>query len=144
MTPPRPDFRSPRFLREHALWIMSFYDSPSVDASGGMYHFYLDDGTVYDRTTRHLVSATRFVVTCATAYELSGEVEYKSRAAHALRFLDAAFRDHAGDGYDWVVRWQGGRAEPLDRTRHMYGLAFVMLAAARAARIGVEGAAALL
>jgi mannose/cellobiose epimerase-like protein (N-acyl-D-glucosamine 2-epimerase family) len=139
-----PDFRSPDFLREHALWIMSFYRAQSVDPSGGMYHFYLDDGRIYDRTTRHLVSATRFVVTCATAYELGGDAEYKTRAAHALRFLDQAFRDRKGEGYDWLVRWQDGQATPLDRTRHMYGLAFVMLAAARAARIGVDGAAALL
>ena len=142
--PPLPEVRSPDFLRDHALWVMSFYDRQSVDPSGGMYHFYLDDGTVYDRSTRHLVSATRFVVTCATAYELSGNSLYKERAAHALRFLQQAFYDPKVEGFHWTVRWENGQASPVDRTRHMYGLAFVMLAAARASRIAVEGAPALL
>jgi len=109
-----------------------------------MYHFYLDDGTVYDRRTRHLVSATRFVVTCALAYELGGGDEYARRAEHALRFLEAGFRDPVGGGYDWMITWENGRASPIDRTRHMYGLAFVMLAAARAARVGVPQARPLL
>ncbi|WP_295957220.1 AGE family epimerase/isomerase [Rhodoferax sp.] len=139
-----PDFRSPDFLRSHVLDVMSFYGPQSVDPSGGMYHFYLDDGTVYDRTTRHLVSATRFVITCATAFELGGKPEYKERAAHALQFLENAFRDAESPGFHWTLRWDHGQAAPLDRTRHMYGLAFVMLAAARAQRIGIGGAAELL
>jgi glucose-6-phosphate isomerase len=148
LPPPEPDFHSREFLREHALWVMSFYDPQSLDPSGGTYHFYLDDGRVYDRETRHLVSATRFVVTCAIAHELahgaaSGDA-YKARAEHALRFVEQAFHDRQHQGFDWLIRWRRGRAEPLDRTRHMYGLAFVMLAAARASRIGVPGAAALL
>jgi len=100
-----PDFRSPAFLRDHALWVMSFYDDRCVDPSGGMFHYYLDDGTVYDRTTRHLVSATRFVVTHATAYELSGDERYRQRAAHALAFLEQAFRDREQEGFHWIVRW---------------------------------------
>lgn len=139
-----PHFRSPDFLRQHALWIMQFYGDRCIDPSGGMYHFYLDDGTVHDAATRHLVSATRFVVTCAIAHELSGAPVYRQRAAHALRFLDQAFWDEQAQGYDWVVQWTDGQRTPVDRNRHMYGLAFVMLAAARAHRIGVEGAGAVL
>jgi glucose-6-phosphate isomerase len=145
---------------------MSFYGPQSIDPSGGMYHYYLDDGTVYDRQTRHLVSAARFVVTCTIASRLrgvdgdgggdvggdaGGDVgvhvgvdEYAARAAHALRFIDAGFRDAQSGGYDWMIRWSEGRAAPLDRTRQMYGLAFVMLAAARAHQIGVPGAKAQL
>ncbi len=139
-----PDFGDADFLREHALWVMSFYDGRSLDPSGGQYHYYLDDGTVYDRVQRHLVSATRFVVTHATAFELSGRAAYRDGAAHALRFLDTAFLDREHGGYHWTLRWQDGVAVPQDRSKHMYGLAFVMLAAARAARIGVDGAATLL
>ncbi len=139
-----PDFRSRDFLREHALWVMSFYDSRSIDASGGMFHYFLDDGTVHDRTSRHLVSATRFVVTNAICFELGGNALHRRHAEHALRFVRDAFFDRTRQAYCWTLRWHGGRAEPQDRTRHMYGLAFVMLAAARAARIGIEGAAALL
>lgn len=141
---PFPDFRSTTFLKDHILWNMAFYADRCMDPSGGMYHYYLDDGTVYDASTRHLVSATRFVVTSATAFELSGGQRYFDMAAHALRFIDQAFADTVHGGYHWVIQWQVGKATPLDRTRHMYGLAFVMLAAARAHRIGVAGAKELL
>jgi glucose-6-phosphate isomerase len=144
LTPPAPDFRSADFLQQHVLWTMSFYEDQSVDPSGGMYHFYLDDGRVYDASTRHLVSATRFVITCAMAHELSGEEKLKERAAHALRFIETAFYDAEQDGYHWLIRWQDGQATPIDSTRHMYGLAFIMLAASRALQIGIPGAHALL
>lgn len=142
--PPKPEFRSRDFLRQHALWAMAFYGPQSVDPTGGMYHFYLDDGTVYDRHTRHLVSAARFVVTCAIAHELGGGDDHAGRAAHALRFVQQGFREDAAEGFNWTVHWDRGRATAIDRTRHMYGLAFVMLAAARGSRIGITGAAELL
>ena len=139
-----PDFGNRNFLRDHALWVMSFYGQQATDPSGGQYHYFLDDGRVYDRVQRHLVSATRFVVTHALAFELSGDATFKQRAEHALRFVQTAFHDTSDGGYHWSLHWRQGVATPQDRTRHMYGLAFVMLAAARAARIGIEGAQALL
>ena len=145
MTPPAPpDFGQRDFLREHALWVMSFYGEQATDPTGGQYHYFLDDGRVYDRVRRHLVSATRFVVTHAIAFELSGDERFKQGAQHALQFLETAFHDPATGGYHWALHWRDGVATPQDSTRHMYGLAFVMLAAARAARIGVPGAADVL
>ena len=144
LTPTAPDFRSAAFLKQHALWTLSFYEAQSVDPSGGMYHFYLDDGRVYDAGRRHLVSATRFVITNAIGFELSGEEKFKQRAVHALRFLDTAFYDAQQDGYHWMVQWKDGESTPIDSTRHMYGLAFIMLAAAKALQIGIAGAQALL
>ena len=43
-----PDFRSAEFLREQVLQAMAFYDERAVDPSGGLYHFFRDDGSVYD------------------------------------------------------------------------------------------------
>jgi mannose/cellobiose epimerase-like protein (N-acyl-D-glucosamine 2-epimerase family) len=63
--PAYPDFCSPAFLHGHLRWCMAFYEGRAIDSSGGMNHFYLDDGTVFDARTRHLVNATRFVVTHA-------------------------------------------------------------------------------
>ena len=146
MTRPAPpaDFSHRDFLREHALWVMSFYGEQALDPSGGFFHHYLDDGRVYDRASRHLVSATRFVVTHAVAFELSGDARFRQGAAHALRFVQDAFLDRQTGGYHWTLQWKDGVATPTDRTRHLYGLAFVMLAAARAARNGVDGAAQVL
>jgi len=139
-----PAFGDRGFLSEHALWVMRFYGEQAIDPSGGLFHYYLDDGRVYDRVQRHLVSATRFVVTHALAFELSGNPAFRERCAHALRFVQQAFHDPVTGGYHWTVHWRNGVAEPQDCTRHMYGLAFVMLAAARAAQAGVEGALGVL
>ena len=135
-----PDFRSPDFLRGHIRQTMAFYDPVATDPSGGMYHFFLDDGTVYDERTRHLVSATRFVVTHALLWQLTGEEPYRERMAHAVRFLRAAFLDPATGGYAWLIDWHQGRATVLDATRHCYGMAFVMLAYARACEAGLSEA----
>ncbi|CAN5427241.1 AGE family epimerase/isomerase [soil metagenome] len=151
--PPRPDFRSPAFLRQHALWIMAFYDGRAVDPSGGMFHHFLDDGTVFDAATRHLVSATRFVVAHANAWRLTQEPQYLQRCAHALAFVERGFGDAVHGGFHWVIEWvpdgtgdtgSGGQRRVLDATRHMYGLAFVMLAAAHAHAVGIDGANGLL
>jgi hypothetical protein len=56
-----PQFRSRDMLIAHMSDTMWFYHPRCVDPSGGFFHFFLDDGTVYDRSTRHLVSSTRFV-----------------------------------------------------------------------------------
>ena len=61
MPPASQDFRSPAFLLGHIRHTLAFYDGRCIDPSGGFFHFFKDDGTVYDRRTRHLVSSTRFV-----------------------------------------------------------------------------------
>ncbi len=139
-TPTAPDFRSAAFLREHANWVMGFYNPRATDTSGGMYHYYLDDGTVFDQRTRHLVNATRFVITHAMLYRLTGAAHYQAGVHHAVDFLRNAFRDPDTGGYAWMIDWHDGRATVLDDTRHCYGMAFVMLAYAHASTCGVEPA----
>ena len=139
-TPALPDFRSPAFLRQHVSWIMDFYAPRASDPSGGMYHFFLDDGTVYDQRTRHLVNATRFVITHAMLYKLTGEPRYQAGVRHAVEFLRKAFFDPASGGYAWLIDWHEGKATVLDATRHCYGMAFVMLAYAHALKSGIAEA----
>jgi mannose/cellobiose epimerase-like protein (N-acyl-D-glucosamine 2-epimerase family) len=62
-----PDFRSRDFLLSHVRDTLAFYAPTARDPSGGFFHFFKDDGSVYDRTTRHLVSSTRFVFNYAMA-----------------------------------------------------------------------------
>ena len=138
--PAYPDFCSPAFLHGHLRWCMAFYEGRAIDSSGGMYHFYLDDGTVFDARTRHLVNATRFVVTHAMLYRATGETRYRRDMIHALDFLRTAFRDPATGGYAWLIDWHEGKATVLDATRHCYGMAFVMLAYAHAVLCGVAEA----
>ena len=139
-TPLSPNLNSPDFLKQHISWIMSFYSRRALDPSGGMYHYYLDDGTVYDARQRHLVSATRFVITHSMLYELTGEARFLSGLRHALDFMRDAFRDPQTGAYAWLIDWHDGRGSVLDGTRHCYGMAFVMLAYAHALKSGVEEA----
>ncbi len=136
-TPAAPDFRSADFLRQHMRWTMGFYEGRATDSSGGMYHYFLDDGTVFDVHARHLVSACRFVVTHSMQHQLTAQPHYLAGVQHAVDFVRRAFRDPQTGGYAWTIDWHDGRATVSDDTRHCYGMAFVMLAYAHAARCGV-------
>jgi mannose/cellobiose epimerase-like protein (N-acyl-D-glucosamine 2-epimerase family) len=140
-TPTMPDFRDPEFLLGHIRHTLSFYDGRCLDASGGFFHFFKDDGTVYDRQTRHLVSSTRFVFNHAMAFRRFGGRAYQDAARHGLRFLQQAHAQPQG-GYAWQLTWDGQRATVQDPTNHCYGLAFVLLAHAHAVLAGIDEARA--
>ncbi|WP_018151099.1 AGE family epimerase/isomerase [Leeia oryzae] len=139
-----PDFRSAKTLRTHILQTMAFYYPRCVDPSGGFYHFFKDDGTVYDKHTRHLVSSTRYVFTFGMAYRQFGNPEYLEAVHHALRFLREAHRNPATGGYAWQLSWHDGQCRIEDGTNHCYGLAFVLLAYSHAIMAGVAEARAWL
>ncbi|HET6654714.1 MAG TPA: AGE family epimerase/isomerase [Gammaproteobacteria bacterium] len=128
-----PDFRSPQFLRDHIAQTMRFYHPRAIDPRGGFFHYFKDDGTIYDTRHRHLVSSTRFVFGYAMAAREFDEPAYLDAAHHGLRYLRDAHRDTRTGGYVWTLR--DGR--PEDRTNHCYGVAFVLLAYAKAAQAGV-------
>jgi mannose/cellobiose epimerase-like protein (N-acyl-D-glucosamine 2-epimerase family) len=139
--PALPDFRQPQALNDHVRSILGFYHPRAFDPSGGFFHFLKDDGTVFDRHTRHLVSSTRYVFLWANAARAFPDVAaYRSHALHALRFVREAHRDPHRGGYAWLLHWEDGRARVLDATQHCYGLAFVLLACAHALRCGIEEA----
>lgn len=134
---PLPDFRSKDFLLAHMQEIIDFYHPRCLNTEdGGYFNAYRDDGTITDRTTQHIVSTCRFVFNYAVAAEVLGRDDYAQAAAHGVRFLDDAHRDPEFGGYFWVM----DRREPADPTKHCYGHAFVLLAYASAARIGLPGA----
>jgi mannose/cellobiose epimerase-like protein (N-acyl-D-glucosamine 2-epimerase family) len=133
-----PNFRDPDVLLDHARHTMRFYNPRAIDPAGGLYHYFKDDGTVYDAQHRHLVSSTRFVFTYSMAYRHFKDPAYLEGARHALRFLRDVHRDPAGNGYAWMLN---GR-EVEDGTQHAYGQAFVLLAYSHATMAGLEEARA--
>jgi len=133
-----PNFRSKLVLLEHAQHSMRFYHPRAIDLKGGLFHYFKDDGTVYDTRHRHLVSSTRFVFTYAMAYRQFQEPGYLDGLKHALSFLRLAHRAPDGSGYAWML--DGDKVE--DGTQHCYGLAFVLLAYAHATMAGQEQARA--
>jgi mannose/cellobiose epimerase-like protein (N-acyl-D-glucosamine 2-epimerase family) len=134
-----PDFRSPEFLRAHIRHTLAFYAGRNVDPSGGFFHFFRDDGEVYDRRTRHLVSSTRFVFNHAMAARHFGTAQDRELVRHGLRFLADAHAQPNG-GFAWLLDWHAGQARVIDGTNHCYGLAFVLLAYSHALMAGVDEA----
>ena len=132
----RPDFRNPQFLIDHIAHTMSFYHPRAIDPGGGFFHFYKDDGTIYDTRTRHLVSSTRFVFNYAMAWRRFQRPEYQHAVHHGVMFLRAVHLNPETGGYAWVL--DGDRVQ--DGTNHCYGLAFVLLAYAHALQAGVAEA----
>ena len=142
MATPHADFKSKQFLRDHILHTMSFYEGRCLDDSGGFFHFFKDDGIVYDRATRHLVSSARFVFNHAMAFRHFGRPQWQAAARHGLEFLRSVHRDPIAGGYAWLLKWDGTRSQVIDATNHCYGLAFVLFAHAHALMAGVSDARA--
>src|SRR5947209_16685624 len=117
-----PDFRSRAFLLDHVRATMAFYHPRAVDRNGGFFHFFRDDGSVYDAVTRHLVSSTRFVFDYAMAARHFGSDDYRKAARHGIAFLRERHRNSQTGGYAWLLRDN----EAVDATNHCYGLAFVV------------------
>jgi len=140
MTQAFPDFFARSTLHNHVAQTMSFYYPRSIDPSGGFYHFFKDDGTVYDAATRHLVSSTRFVFVYGMAYRHFQRPEYLQQVRHGVDFLRNVHRNPETGGYTWLLKWQDRKAEVLDAENHCYGLAFVLLAYSHALMAGVEEA----
>ena len=49
------------FLKDHILKILSFYNKNSFDKNGGFFNVFFNDGSIFDKKNRHLVSGSRFV-----------------------------------------------------------------------------------
>lgn len=131
-----PDIRSQEFLRGHIAHTMDFYHPRALDPKGGFFHYFRDDGSVYDAAHRHLVSSTRFVFNYAMAAREFGRADYLDAARHGLHYLREMHRNPATGGYAWTIR--NGMVE--DATNHCYGVAFVLLAYATAVKAGLEEA----
>jgi mannose/cellobiose epimerase-like protein (N-acyl-D-glucosamine 2-epimerase family) len=124
------------FQRAHIEKTMAFYDGRCVDPQGGFYHFFLDDGQVYNKTTRHLVSSTRFVINYAKAARFFNRPDYLALARHGLHFIERAHYQKSTGGYAWLLE----NNAIADATNYCYGAAFVLLCYAEALKSGISEA----
>ena len=124
------------YLRRQIRGIMDFYEPTSIDRNlGGYFQAFRDDGTICDLTTRHLAGTCRFIYNFAAAAMVLDEPRYLEGARHGLAFLQAHHRQADG-GYAWVLDGH----DVVDPHRHAYGHAFILLAAATAAKAGIDDA----
>jgi mannose/cellobiose epimerase-like protein (N-acyl-D-glucosamine 2-epimerase family) len=129
-------YRDPDYLKAHIESIIDFYHPACLDTErGGNINQFRDDGTIYDRDTKHLVGTCRFIYNYSIASIVLKNPNFKTAAAHGLEFLKTQHRQSDG-GFAWVLGARG----VIDGTRHCYGHAFVLLAAAAAAKAGISGA----
>jgi mannose/cellobiose epimerase-like protein (N-acyl-D-glucosamine 2-epimerase family) len=131
----KPDFESRAFLQGHVAQTLAFYQAHAFDPAGGFFHYLRDDGTVYNRSHRHLVSATRWVFNACMAWQHTGQSMWRDWAVHALAHVDR-FRVQSGplSGlHVWTV--QDGEVE--DARIMAYGQAFVLLARSHAHAVGL-------
>ena len=132
-------YRDPSFLRAQIQAILDFYLPVVIDERhGGYIHGLKDDGTVFDSETKHLVGTCRHIYNFSTAFDLTGVPGYLDAARHGLEFLERHHRQDDG-GYAWVLDGQ----DVADGSRHAYGHAFVLLAAATAAKASIQEAGPL-
>ena len=131
------NFRDNDFLLQHIRSILGFYDPVVVDASGGYFQNFLDDGTVFDAGARHLVSSCRILFNYCKAYELFDNDAYRQRAEHGIDYIRRRHWNAAREGYEWTL---SAGHQPEDQRNHCYGLAFVILSAAAAHDVGIQGA----
>jgi mannose/cellobiose epimerase-like protein (N-acyl-D-glucosamine 2-epimerase family) len=129
----QPSFREVSFLAEHIQTTMDFYHPRAIDPKGGFFHFFSDDGSVYDTQTRHLVSSTRFIFNYSEAARYFDNAEYLATARLGLNYLRNAHLNPLSGGYAWLIK----DGQSVDKTNHCYGLAFVLLAYASAAKAGI-------
>ena len=137
-TTQQPNFRATDFLAQHIQTTMNFYHPRAIDPNGGFFHYFRDDGSVYDTQTKHLVSSTRFIFNYAEAARYFNNADYLAAARHGLNYLRSAHLNPHSGGYTWLIR--DGQA--VDQTNHCYGLAFVLLAYASAVKAGIAEAEA--
>ena len=138
MTPPLPgNIRTKEFLLEHISSSLKFFDpSKCIDPEGGFFHFYNEDGSIYDKHIRVMVTEARFVFTFAEAYLQLGNPEYLAAVRHGVAYLRGPLKNTKNGAYHWVLE----NGVPTDGKILTYGLAFALLAYSKALRAGVEEA----
>ncbi|WP_372873181.1 AGE family epimerase/isomerase [Shewanella sp.] len=126
------NFYSRDFLLSHSQSILDFYDPRVLDASGGYFHNYYDDGSLFDPGFRQLVSSCRIIVNYARAADILDTPEYLAHARHGLDYL-LNVHLQADERFAWTLRDH----QSEDMTQQAYGYAFVLLAFAACRKTGI-------
>jgi len=129
------NFRETEFIKEHAFHILQFYEPICKDIeNGGFYCTYNDDGNVYDKKQKDLVSACRFILNFSYGILLDVKEEYKDLIRYGFEFIEMVHRDNVNGGY--FQRASGHKAEINNKMT--YAHAFYLFALSTAFLAGIN------
>lgn len=124
-------------LKEQIHTTLDFYYPACIDSEKGGYRSgFLDDGTVTDSDTKHLVGTSRFIYIFSIGVLTDGPDWCKEAAEHGIRFLIEHLADKQNGGFYFEMNGHN----ISDSSKMMYGHAFAMLASSIAHQAGVKGA----
>jgi len=140
------NYLSNEFLQQHSKEILNFYTPRVVDNNGGYFQNYYDDGALFLKNEKQLVSSTRIIVNYALAAITFSESfnnssddnslqtnEYLAIAKHGLDYLENVHWQADSENYAWTL--VDNKAD--DMTQQAYGYAFVLLAYAAVKKAGI-------
>lgn len=132
---PAPDVTSPRFLDAQARSLLSFYYPACIDPAGGYHQYFRPDDGAPERSNkqRHLVSSARLAISFAVGARHFGDADLLEAARHGVAYLREAHFNPTTGGYAWIL--DGGQVQ--DGDNQAYGIAFVLMAYARASQAGI-------
>lgn len=132
-------FQNPEFLRGQIYSTLNFYYPRCIDCkNGGYFNCFLDDGTICDFETKHLVGTSRFIYNFSIGKILDNSALWCLQALeHGLNYLQTCHLDTKNGGYYWMLKGE----KVTDSRKFAYGHAFVLLCASKALQAGVPYAA---
>lgn len=134
---------NPEFLKKQAADILRFYAPICVDhENGGFFNQILDDGSVYDAVTKHVVGTCRYTVNFSMAHRLFPESshDYKELCERGVSYLIDSHWDKEHGGMCWVL---GADGTVIDGAKYMYSNAFALLALSESLKIRVGNSKAV-
>jgi mannose/cellobiose epimerase-like protein (N-acyl-D-glucosamine 2-epimerase family) len=127
-------FNTAEALNTQIASIIGFYYPQCIDHDqGGFYQYFDADGAVIKTNQQsHLVSISRLIINFAYAASHFGSAELLGAARHGIAFLRNRHRNPNTGGYAWILHDQAIH----DDDNYCYGIAFVLMAYARAYQAG--------
>lgn len=105
---------------------------------GGFHQNFGRDWTPRPDDNKFLVYQARMVWTAAAFAEFdpARRDEFLGYARHGVEFLDSTMRDKEHGGFHWILNHRGEVDPKLGDEKHVYGIAFVIYAGAKARAVG--------
>lgn len=138
---PSLNFRDKEELKRQIFKTLNFYYPDCIDhEKGGYINGFLDNGSINDTTTKHLVATSRYIYIFSIGAILDGPEWCLEAARHGIQFLNDYHLDKQNNGYFFELKGK----DVENSSKMAYGHAFAFLASAIACKVGIEEARGVL